>query len=449
METLSSLFVPPLGRGMEIIMKFSKFTNIIKSDCYLLHNALYDSILKVNKSEYKKFIDENISKKIIDTNINKKFFEILQEMRFIIDEDIDEFAILNSKYFEFEYNSELHIMLIVTRRCNFRCAYCYEDFIESDMPEEVFYNAKDFIINSIKNNHYRNVYISFFGGEPTLMSNSIIKFMNSLQYENEKLIEPASIKGIVTTNGYLLKPSMIDAFTKCNIIRYQVTIDGLKETHDASRYLKNGDSTWNTIIDNLKYLSTLQNDEIKVLIRSNITPDIYKNIDNWLEYLSENFNKNKFAIHFEAAKNFGHMNDPKFELLDNETEIILDIIGKAKKWKLPLELISFRTTPFSLVCYAARYFSIIIDYNGEIKKCTSSSLDEPYNNVGLLHNRGFITYDKEKASNWTSYNLDSKCYQCPILPLCYMRKCPISKYSNSNCELLIKSYYKGLEYNYL
>ncbi len=241
---------------------------------------------------------------------------------------------------------------------------------------------------------------------------------------------------------------MIDNFISNNIFRYQITVDGMEKDHDSSRYLAGKQGSWKTIIENLKYFKTINNKNVSVLIRSNITPSIYHNIDEWLEYLHNNFNEPIFRMHFETAKNFGKMNDFNFNLIENETETVLDIIERAKKWYLPLELVGFRTLPFSMVCYAARQFHYIVDYNGEIKKCTSASLDEPYNIMGALDSSG-VKIDYKKAAKWTSYELSEKCKTCDILGLCYRRKCPVSKENFHNCNHLIETYYKGLEYYYL
>lgn len=246
-----------------------------------------------------------------------------------------------------------------------------------------------------------------------------------------------------------MTPQLIEEFISNRIIRYQITLDGLAEQHNKSRYLIGKKETWNKIIDNLNYFKKVENSEVSVLIRTNVTPDIYENIEAWLEYLHNNFtNDKKFKIHFETAKDFGNMNDKNFNLIKNEKEIIIDIIERSKKWKLPLELVGFRTIPFSMVCYAGRQFSYIIDWDGKVKKCTSSSLDQPYNEVGQLNNCGMKINIKD-AAQWTSYELKNECYTCAILPLCYARKCPVCKNANYNCDYLVESYFKGLEYCYL
>ena len=279
------------------------------------------------------------------------------------------------------------------------------------------------------------------------MAKEINEFMSSLLFANENLPEPAYIRAIMTTNGYLLTSKMLHQFVHNHIIRYQITLDGFKDIHDSTRYLANGVGTWETIVENLNNFNNLKEKNVTVLLRSNVTPALYNRIDEWLEFIHNNFCGSAFKIHFEAAKDFGNMNNPDIELIANETDVILDIIDRAKKWKLPLELVGFSTTPFSMMCYASRQSYFIIDYNGDVKKCTSSPLDEPYNNVGKLTERGMTIY-KKKAAQWTSYELDDRCKNCSILALCYRRKCPLARYSFAKCELLKKSYEKGIEYRY-
>lgn len=376
----------------------------------------------------------------------------MKQLGFITDENINEIAILNSYYYQFEHNSELALVLMVTRRCNFRCAYCYEEYSDMDMSYNVYKNIIKYIINRIENDGFKTIFLSFFGGEPTLKANEIIHFMTELHKLNKNLARPAIIYGMITTNGYLLTPNVIDHFIDNNILRYQVTVDGFENEHNQSRYLINGGGTWKQIIRNLNYFKKVDNQNLSVLIRTNVSPVIYKSIDKWLNYLAINFSDSSiYKMHFEPAKNFGKMNDDSFELFDptDEIRIIQEIVIKSKKLNLPLELIAFKTLPFSLVCYAARHNAYIIEYDGTIKKCTSSPLDLQENIVGKLTGDGLYT-DFTQMAQWTSYELSPQCLECDILALCYRRKCVISKdFSQPACDYLRKSYYMGLEYSYM
>lgn len=429
-------------------MKISRFTTIVRKEgYYLLHNTLFNSIMRVYGEKSRSFIDSIEDGRTFNMDENSPFLCALKKLNMIVDELTDELATLNSLFYEFERNSELYVMLIVTRRCNFRCAYCYEEYSDTDMSNEVFRNVLNYVIGQIERRHYKNVYISFFGGEPTLMSYKIIDFMKELQERNSRLQLPSNICGIITTNGYLLTKNLLDKFLSCNIIRYQITVDGLEEDHDSSRYLSNGQGTWNQIIGNLYNFKSISNSNVSVLLRTNVTPLIYEHIDEWLEFIHDNFSEPVYRVHFEAAKDFGKMNDQSFGLLDDETSVMMDIIDKAKHWNLPLEIVGFNTLPFSMICYAARQLSFIVDYDGTVKKCTSSALDDPANSIGQLNRSGMVI-DIQKSAQWTSYELSERCKLCKVLPICYRRKCPVAKETYDGCELINKVYLKGLEYFY-
>ena len=429
-------------------MKYSRFNNVLRAEDYLVHNTLADTVLKVKNPALKQTIDDLASGKPFTYDENDDFHKTLKDLNMLVEDSENEMNTLNSLYFEFEHRSELGVVMLVTRKCNFRCPYCYEEYIDSDMSPQVFDDTRNFILNRIKQDHFKVVYVSFFGGEPSLMSKEIIAFMEQLLKENDELPEPAKIYGVITTNGYLLTPDVIDKFVENHITRYQITVDGLEESHNSSRYLIGKQGTWKQIISNLQYFKQVDSPNLNVLIRSNITPAIYSEIDEWLAFLNDNFNQYPYRFHFETAKDFGHMNDKSFGLLTDESAVLMDIMDRAKKYKLPLEIVGFHTKPFSMVCYAARQFTYIVDYDGGVKKCTSSALDEPYNCIGKLTSEG-LDIDFKKSAQWTSYDLGEPCKSCPILALCYMRKCPVGRRTYQQCNLLIDGYWKGLEYFYL
>ncbi|MEG0973009.1 MAG: radical SAM protein, partial [Lachnospiraceae bacterium] len=271
-------------------MRKSKFTVVFREkDSYILHNTMKNAVMRVSDVEYKQFIDEMEKTNSIESDFSMEFPKALLDYGFVVEDDENEMAILNSRFFDFERDSELCITMIVTRNCNFKCPYCYEIAEPKSMNETIYQNTKTLIINQIKERHFKNVYLSFFGGEPTLEAESIITFLQELKEENEKLPEPARIQAGMTTNAYLLTPDLIDRLLQAGVEHYQITIDGMKKTHDKSRILLDGSGTWERIIDQVKYFKT-KKENFSILLRSNISPEIYNDIDNWLEFLAENFN---------------------------------------------------------------------------------------------------------------------------------------------------------------
>ena len=69
------------------------------------------------------------------------------------------------------HSSELDITIILTRQCNFRCLYCYEDFsndVFSEQDEKAFLN---FLRKNLSK--YSSLKISWFCGEPLLNVDTI------------------------------------------------------------------------------------------------------------------------------------------------------------------------------------------------------------------------------------------------------------------------------------
>ena len=55
----------------------------------------------------------------------------------------------------------------------------------------------------------------------------------------------------IVTNGYLLNTDVVKKLNALQVKRYQITLDGKKEIHDANRPLANGGGTFDVITKNL------------------------------------------------------------------------------------------------------------------------------------------------------------------------------------------------------
>lgn len=51
-------------------------------------------------------------------------------------------------------NKQLSLILLITEQCNFRCAYCYEDFKIGKMPPDVIEGIKNVISVPLKLKHF-------------------------------------------------------------------------------------------------------------------------------------------------------------------------------------------------------------------------------------------------------------------------------------------------------
>lgn len=94
---------------------------------------------------------------------------------------------------------------------------------------------------------------------------------------------------------------------KCKVAHYIVTIDGIQSTHDNQRVLVDGSGSFKKIIDNLKYISeNIISRNLKVIIRTNITQDIYDVLKDYYEYYNLTFGHDKrFSLFVRPAGDWG------------------------------------------------------------------------------------------------------------------------------------------------
>lgn len=429
-------------------MRKSRFANVISHEGeYLIHNSLFGGVVKAKCSDSKAFLGSIESGQSFVYDENEGFHKVLSDMRMIVDDAMEESNLVDY-YYMGSQGHELLIIPIVTRQCNFRCIYCYEEFRNEKMSAETWQNLLKAIEFLIDLKSYKSLRISYFGGEPLLEYGAICDFA-------EKLKELAHRKNValfsgMTTNGYLLTKERLNKLISLNVTDYQITIDGLQKTHDNARFLVGKGGTWQTIIQNLIDAKDSPLD-FKIVIRTNFTQEIFQSAEEYLKYISQYFmGDNRFGFHFEAVKTLHHTrNAGKPMEAREETNIIYEMAKKGKELGLNMHEVKPSLFPFGLVCYAAKNDSLTIDCNGTVMKCTVH-IDEAANHVGSIADGGLFIKD-HLMSCWTTAKLPDKCSSCKILPICYGKHCPAIAVGchEEPCNRLLSIYEDTLKVFYL
>lgn len=140
------------------------------------------------------------------------------------------------------------ICLHVAHDCNMRCEYCFASQGDYQtgrqlMSLETACQAVDFLIRN--SGEIKNVEIDFFGGEP-LLNFSVVK--KTVEYARS--IQEQSCKNFyftITTNGMLLDDEKI-RFINEYMDNVVISIDGRKKVHNAIRYDRAGNGTYDRIV---------------------------------------------------------------------------------------------------------------------------------------------------------------------------------------------------------
>ena len=163
------------------------------------------------------------------------------------------------------------LILSITDDCNLKCKYCFVQHKPIYMKYQTCIDAIEFLNNN--SNPDQDKYITFFGGEPTLLWDEII--VPSIQYVEIKAMK---IKFNITTNGILLNEEKVE-FLKQHNVNLLLSMDGDIITQDYNRPLKNGKSSFDILNKNLQIIKQYYPN---LTIRGTIYPDtcqyLFKNI---------------------------------------------------------------------------------------------------------------------------------------------------------------------------
>lgn len=427
--------------------KFSNYNHkIYLDDDVYLYNAFTGGFGKVDKSNKElvakyEFNENKIPEEIIK---DENFLNSLLEGGFLVYKDIDEFNMLLAANDISRYSKQsLALTLVPTLSCNFRCVYCFEkdkEYPNLHMTPEVIESTVNFIDSTLKNDS--SLSISWFGGEP-LARFDILK---ELQLKINDLSKRKNLKtySSIITNGYLLNRKISDELVDLGIKFAQVTIDGDKHTHDERRMLKNGDGTYEKIIENLLQAS----EDLNIAVRVNINKENVNSMDDFLESLKSTgiSNKKNIKFYFSVVRDYDTSKNCIMEncyTTQEYAEEEIQLYRMAQNKNIP---ISISISPRMSGCAAVSPYSYIIEPDGSLQKCWNL-VGDTSKRVGNLMEKQSEKYIANELK-WYSWRINEKdkCRTCNILPLC-MGGCPY--FDVYNHEMYEKSEYScnSLKYN--
>ncbi len=172
--------------------------------------------------------------------------EQLTEQGMLYSPELDEAVLLR----QLENNSGLKALCLhVAHDCNLSCEYCFASkgsycSERRLMPEEVAFKAMEYLAQNSGNR--KNIEVDFFGGEP-LINFEVIKKAVDYGKELEKRYNK-KFYFTITTNGTLLDREKISYINE-NMDNVVISLDGRKSIHDAMRYYRNGEGSYDEIVD--------------------------------------------------------------------------------------------------------------------------------------------------------------------------------------------------------
>jgi uncharacterized protein len=196
--------------------------------------------------------------------------------------------------------------LMLTENCNFSCEYCYQrnqtknTTIKSDVLDLII----NWFANKFKTGNYKICTTNLFGGEPLLNTPGIISFANKMK----PLCQKNNIEHrlVLITNGYLLNNEVVHNLALNGLKEIHVSIDGDAESHNKRRHLKNGEPTFDIILQNIYDSQNFIKNEkldLKIVLRIGFDNNNLINIKSLLSGFNGSIDWNITEVYFAPIYN--------------------------------------------------------------------------------------------------------------------------------------------------
>jgi uncharacterized protein len=306
-------------------------------------------------------------------------------------------------------NDSLHLILLPTEHCNFRCTYCYEDFIVGRMETATIEGVKRLIDRRIDG--LEGLTVSWFGGEPLLalpIVEDISQHIVTLAASRPQL----HYHGDMTTNGYFLDRLLLERLAALGIRLFQISLDGPALVHNRTRIRADGVGTFRQIWENLCAVRA-STAAVSILLRVHLTPENLPLMPDFLTEIRETFlDDARFSVLLKPIERLGGPNDDAMPIISREDRAPILRDFEAILQQSAANRHSIFAAPE--ICYAARPNSFVIRANGIVGKCTVG-LTDPANMIGRLSADGRLEIDNARLRPWLRgwSTMDAQTLGCP------------------------------------
>ncbi len=395
--------------------KLSLYNHFVEKKDVILGLNIYKGLLFcIDRSRYQTLEDYKLNLEELKEK-DPVFFSTMYKLGVIEDSgtNLSEVLLMKNRRAVFSKES-FRIIILPTLNCNFRCWYCYETREKGIMDNDVINAIIELIRKQITEIRVSQLRIDWFGGEPLLGYESVIKPI-SIAVKKMCLENKVSLSVGMTTNGFLINKEMVSFFEEHVINGFQITLDGNKEAHDKVRTNKHLQvSSFDTIVNNIILLaSNIKN--VLITLRINYTNESLDNSVDIINYFPDNLRSRIkiLLVHvWQDRDRYNKINHRK-EILDRENKVYDKFISSG----FFAQKIRFTKSNFS--CYADLDSSAVINYDGRVFKCTTSDFTNA-KEEGILTEEGTILWNELAISRRIARaTFDNNfCLQCKYLPLC-------------------------------
>lgn len=321
------------------------------------------------------------------------------------------------------------VCLNIIHGCNLRCKYCFADEGEYHghkgvMSVETAKKAIDYVIK--RSGPRKNIEIDLFGGEPTLIMDTIKEIIKYAR-ENEAKWNK-NIRFTMTTNATLLNDEMMEFMDKemGNII---LSLDGRKEVNDKVRIKPDGSGSYDDILPNIKKMISKRTKGKTYYVRGTFTRDNVDFYEDVVSMLNEGFREISIEpVVLEEGHLLAIREEDLPEIFDNYDKLYNDMARRKREGKDEFTFYHFNIDLQGGPCVYKRisgcgsgFEYVAITPQGDVYPCHQFVGKEEYKLGSIFDD----TYDAELGKKFKKAHIYNK-------PKC--RECWARFYCSGGCQ---------------
>ena len=369
-------------------------------------------------------------------NIEASLWSTLKEKEFVVPEEQDEFEhIIRINQEVKEAGNFLSVTIQPSANCQLGCHYCGQTHTKDYASDEVIDKYLDRLEYLLSLKPYDGISITWYGGEPLTGYSAIRKASGRLIAMCEQ--RGLSYTSNMITNGLGLKPLIFkELVEKCKVTGYQITLDGIAESHNKRRLTKSGEGTFDLILKNIVDVSGTEiyrEHNCHISIRVNIDQTNYESVDPLIEMIHMCDLQEKVSMYFAPIVDFGGNDAGKAGLKkDFFAQKEIDWLLKCYEYDIPVNAMPDRSYA---VCMAEKKDSEVYDAFGNIYACWEfpySDYAEGESLIGNLFSPKETYNENATLRDWNDVLRSGTtwCKTCTHLPICG-GACPKSWYEGT------------------
>ncbi len=203
----------------------------------LLYNGRSGAVLKLSASPMARCrsIMQSVpaGQPISPEHEDEPLFKHLLAGGYVVEHDLDEVAAIEEQYYRTREHSAFLLTILPTFGCNLGCSYCFvgkkRGFMNKTRQDQII----AFVRDKFETRDIPKMSVDWFGGEPLLALPAIDYLSKAFLDLCKKYDTPYSAQAI--TNGTVITDEVVEVMQRSKIERLQITLDGLRVTHDERR----------------------------------------------------------------------------------------------------------------------------------------------------------------------------------------------------------------------